>query len=86
MRSRTIQNEYDAKLGRLETACGMYSMGRTTMKKVAEKAGAVVRVGTLYLIVFEKLDEYLEQLRQNQLNEGQMDERTTVCTDGHSDN
>ena len=42
MQKRAINNENDfnIKSGRIEQACARYGLGRNTMRKVAEEAGA----------------------------------------------
>lgn len=64
MKSRKKENEHNAKLGRIENACARYSLGRTTMKKLAIEAGATVKVGTCFLIDFTVMDAYFDKIRQ----------------------
>ncbi len=45
-------------------ACAMFSVGRSTMRSLAEKAGAVRKVGTRVLINTEKVNLYLDSLEQ----------------------
>ena len=64
MKNRLVRKELgiDAKTGRIEQACARYSVGRNTMRQIAEQAGAVVRIGHIYLINFQKVDEFMDAL------------------------
>ena len=35
----------EVKTGRIDQACARYGVGRNTMRGIAERAGAVVRIG-----------------------------------------
>ena len=48
------------KFLRYEEARIIYSMGESTLRKYAYRAGAVHKIGTTVLINKEKFDEYLE--------------------------
>lgn len=50
------------KTTKLEPACMRYGVGKNTMRKIAEDAGAVVRVGKSYLINVPKVDAYMDSL------------------------
>ncbi len=58
------KREITIKTGRLEDACARYNFGRATMRKIAEDAGAVVRVGRCYRVNFTKVDEYLDAIAE----------------------
>lgn len=64
MKNRLVRTELgiDVKAGRIEQACQRYGVGRNTMRKLAENANAVIRVGRNYLIDFPKVDKYLDDL------------------------
>ena len=66
MQKRAINNENDfnIKSGRIEQACARYGLGRNTMRKVAEEAGAEIKVGKCYLIHFSKVDAYLDAISE----------------------
>lgn len=66
MQKRAINNENDfnIKSGRIEQACTRYGLGRNTMRKVAEEAGAEIKVGKCYLINFSKVDAYLDAISE----------------------
>lgn len=50
------------KCGRLPEACRRYGIGRTAMRTIAQKAGAEIKVGRSYLINFDKVDAYMDEL------------------------
>lgn len=56
--------EPELKTGKLEQACMRYGLGKNTMRKVADEAGAVVRIGKCYLINFSKMDKYMDNLSE----------------------
>lgn len=68
MRKRLERNEtgVDVKTGRIERACATYGVGRSTMRKIAEDAGAAIRIGRNYLIDFQRVDKYLDSLAGNE--------------------
>lgn len=51
---------------KIEPACMRYGVGRNTMRKIAEDAGAVVRIGKSYLINVSKVDKYMDSLSGNE--------------------
>lgn len=53
-----------AKLLTVDEGCARYSFGRATMRKVAEDAGAVVRIGRVYRINTDKVDRYIDAVSQ----------------------
>lgn len=57
MNTRNIGNEakINPKTGRIDQACERYGVGRSTMRRIAEESGAVVRVGRTYLINYSSL-------------------------------
>lgn len=58
------RNEPETKTGKLEQACMRYGLGRNTMRKVADEAGAVVRIGKCYLVNFSKVDAYMDKISE----------------------
>lgn len=50
------------KTTKIEPACMRYGVGKNTMRKIAEDAGAVVRIGKSYLINVSKVDKYMDAL------------------------
>ena len=56
--------EPELKSGKLEQACMRYGLGKNTMRKVADEAGAVIRIGKCYLVNFSKVDEYMDRMSE----------------------
>lgn len=56
--------ESEVRTGKIEQACMRYGLGKNTMRKVADEAGAVVRIGKCYLINFSKMDKYMDNLSE----------------------
>lgn len=54
----------EVKTGRIEQACERYGIGKSSMRQVAEDAGAVIRVGKSYLINFTKVDAYMDSISE----------------------
>lgn len=46
----------------LQEACNRANVGKATMRRIAEEAGAVMKIGRLYRINWEKVSQYLEGL------------------------
>lgn len=58
------RNEPGMRTGKLEQACMRYGLGKNTMRKVADEAGAVVRIGKCYLVNFSKVDAYMDSISE----------------------
>ncbi|MDY4693346.1 MAG: DUF6462 family protein [Blautia sp.] len=56
--------EPELKTGKLEQACMRYGLGKNTMRKVADEAGAAIKIGKCYLINFSKVDEYMDRMSE----------------------
>ena len=54
----------EMKSGKIDRACQRYDLGRNTMRRIAEEAGAVNRIGRVYLINFSKVDAYLDEISE----------------------
>ena len=54
----------EMKAGKIDRACQRYNLGRNTMRRMAEEAGAVIRIGRIYLINFSKVDAYLDEISE----------------------
>lgn len=65
MRKLTERETPGVKTIKIEPACMRYGVGRNTMRKIAEDAGAVVRIGKSYLINVSKVDKYMDELSGN---------------------
>lgn len=68
MQKRTI---YDVGADAVKTiglpeACARYGLGKASLRKVAEDASAVVRVGKRYLVNVHRLDLYMDSISQGQ--------------------
>lgn len=67
MKKRTVYQMPDEdfkKTGNIAEACARYSLGYDTMRKTAEDANAIIRVGRLLLINFTKVDRYMDAISQ----------------------
>ena len=58
------RNDPEMRTGKLEQACMRYGLGKNTMRKVADEAGAVVRIGKCYLVNFSKVDAYMDSISE----------------------
>lgn len=54
----------DAKTGGIEEACARYGLGKQSMRRVAEDAGGVIRIGKRYLVNFAKVDRYMNSISE----------------------
>ena len=61
MRKRE-RTDIPPKSGRLKDGCVRYGLGESTMREIAERAGAAFKVGRSYLINFDKMDQYIDKL------------------------
>lgn len=59
---KTERMEPEARTGRIEQACFRYGLGKNTMRKVAEDAQAVIRIGKSYLVNYSKVDAYMDSM------------------------
>ena len=66
MNARPKQNfaPEQMKCGRIDDGCKRYGFGRTTMRRVGEDAGAIIRLGKSVLYNFTKIDKYLDSISQ----------------------
>ena len=62
MRALNKSNEIEQKSGTLEQAGLRYGFGRNTMRKVAEDAKAIIKIGKCVRINFTIMDKYLDSL------------------------
>lgn len=58
------RSEPEVRTGKLDQACMRYGLGKNTMRKVAEEAEAVIRVGKCYLVNFSKVDAYMDSISE----------------------
>lgn len=54
----------EIRTGGLPEACTRYGLGKASMRRVAEDAGAVIRIGKRYLINFKRVDLYMDSISQ----------------------
>ena len=65
MQKKNLDGEIaGVKTGKIEQACARYGLGRNTLRKTAEDAGAVIRIGKCYLINFSKVDDYMDSISE----------------------
>lgn len=60
--NRQNSMETEIKTGGVEYGCQRYGIGKNTMRKLAEEAGAVVKIGRRWLFNVAKVDEYMDNL------------------------
>ena len=58
------RREPEMRTGKIEQACMRYGLGKNTMRKVADDAQAVIRIGKCYLINFSKVDAYMDSISE----------------------
>lgn len=66
MNKRKIIETKTAVSGGIYEACARYGLGKISMKKLADEAGATIHVGRRVILHFGKIDAYLEQQAGNQ--------------------
>lgn len=62
MRALTRNSEVEQKVGTLEQAGARYGFGRNSMRKIAENARAVIKIGKCVRVNFTVLDNYMDSL------------------------
>lgn len=62
VKERLMTMNSEVKAGKLEQACIRYGVGKNTMRKIADEANAVIRIGKCYLINFTIVDEYMDSI------------------------
>ena len=60
----TKREDPGVKAGKVDQAALRYGIGTATMRKLAEEAHAVVRIGKLYLVNYSIVDAYIDKLSQ----------------------
>lgn len=58
------RSEPEMRTGKIEQACMRYGLGKNTMRKVADDAQSVIRIGKCYLINFSKVDAYMDSISE----------------------
>lgn len=64
MRSLIQNTEIEQKTGTLEQAGLRYGFGRNSIRKIANDAGAVIKIGKSVRINFTILDQYMDELSE----------------------
>ena len=64
MRKKNQISDKEVKTGGIEEACARYGLGKASMRKVAEEANAVIRIGKRYLVNFTKVDLYMSSISE----------------------
>lgn len=59
LRNKENNESKEIRTGRINEACARYSVGANTMRKYADEAGAVIRLGKCYLIDFNIMDAFM---------------------------
>lgn len=62
MRALMRNNEVEPKTGTLEQAGMRYGFGRNSMRKIAEEAGAIIKLGKCVRVNFTILDRYMDAM------------------------
>lgn len=62
MRALAKNTEVEQKSGTLEQAGMRYGFGRNSMRKIAEDAGAIIKIGKSVRVNFTIMDNYLDAL------------------------
>lgn len=63
-RTVKVKEGNEVRTGGLDEACARYGLGKASMRRVAEDAGAVIRIGKRYLINFMRVDLYMDSISQ----------------------
>lgn len=62
MRPLNKLTDIEQKTGTLEQATLRYGFGRNSMRKIAEDADAIIKIGKCVRVNFTKLDNYMDAL------------------------
>ena len=64
MQTRTQSDtaEVVVKSGGINDACARYGLGKASMRKLAEDAKAIIRIGKRLLVNYAKVDAYLDEI------------------------
>lgn len=61
-RPKNFAETIEARTGGIDEACARYGLGKASMRKVAEDAGAIIRIGKRLLINYSKVDFYFDSI------------------------
>lgn len=62
MKALMKNTDIEQKTGTLEQAGMRYGFGRNSMRKIAENAGAIIKIGKSVRVNFTIMDKYLDAL------------------------
>ncbi len=62
--AKDAENKEMYRTGGIDDACARYGLGKVSMRKVAEDAGAIVRIGRRWLVNYAKVDLYMDSISQ----------------------
>lgn len=62
MKALNKNNNTEQKSGTLEQAGMRYGFGRNTMRRIAEEAGAIIKIGKCVRVNFTVMDKYIDTL------------------------
>ena len=63
MRKKSVAG-VEIKSGGIDEACSRYGLGKASIRRIAEEAGAVIHVGKRLLFNFSKIDSYLDSISE----------------------
>lgn len=66
MKPLKVRESIEQKVGTVEQACARYSFGKNSMRKIAEEAGAIIKIGKSIRVNFTVMDKYFDDLSQKQ--------------------
>ena len=61
-KTQPLAERPEVKTGSLDDACVRYSLGKPSMRRVAEDANATIRIGRRVVLNFTKIDEYMDAI------------------------
>ena len=61
---KPLEDKEEVRTGGLTEACARYGLGKASMRRVAEDAGAVIRIGKRYLVNYRRVDLYMDSISQ----------------------
>ncbi len=62
MKALSKSEDFEQKVGTLEQAGLRYGFGRNSMRKIAEDAGAIIKIGKCVRVNFSKVDAYMDSI------------------------
>lgn len=62
MKALKINQTIEPKVGTVDQAVMRYGFGKNTIRKIAEDAGSIIRIGKCVRVNFTILDRYFDEL------------------------